>query len=114
MEIRKPTLPVITTRSKLTDFVGPRSILLFSLLGVDHTFLLQNHWSDTQEFLTCKEVVEKLRPINGSSERTLSLATTFTGKITQDEESFQELALVVEKHRKMYGFKTKKDLKNFM
>ena len=113
MEIRKPTLPVITTRSKLTDFVEPRSILLFALLGVDHTFLLQNHWSDTQEFLTCKEV-ETLRPINDSSERALTLATTFTGKRTQDGESFQELVLVVEKHRKLYGFKTKKDLKNFM
>ena len=94
--------------------MGPRSILLFSLLGVDHTFLLQDNWSESQEFVTCKEVVASLRPINDSSERALSLATTFSGNITQDEESFQEVVLVVEKHRKMYGFKMKTVLKNFV
>ena len=40
VQIKKPDLPDITPEAKLPDFVGPRSILLFSLLKIDHTFLL--------------------------------------------------------------------------
>ena len=41
------------------------------------------------------------------------MATTFNGRITKDEDSYQNLLLVVEGHRKKYGFKSKADLKKF-
>ena len=42
--------------------------------------------------------MSNLTPDNDSCERTLALATTFNGSITNDEESYQELVLVVEDH----------------
>ena len=50
-------------------------------------------------------------PVNDPAERALSMATTFNGRITKDEDSYQNLLLVVEGHRKKYGFKSKADLK---
>ena len=40
------------------------------------------------------------------------MATTFNGLITKDEESYQELVLVVEAHRKKFKLEKKSDLKN--
>ena len=111
LEIRKPTLPTITLRSKIPDFVGPRSILIFNLLKIDHTFLLEDDWRETSEYTTMKTALANLHPVNDSAERALSMATTYNGRITKNEESFQQLMLVVESHRKKYGFKTKSDLK---
>ena len=42
------------------------------------------------------------------------MATTFNGRITKDEDSYQNLLLVVEVHRKKYGFKSKADLKEVL
>ena len=114
VQIKKPKLPTITPDAELPDFVGPRSILLFSHLKIDHTFLLATDWRDTPLFARMEKVVRSLTPINDSSERSLALATCFNGKITRDEESFQNLMLVVAAHRKKYGFKSKKDLKSFV
>ena len=52
IQIRKPTLPSITSSSTLPDFVGPRSVLLFSQLKLDHTFLLAEDWRETLHFYT--------------------------------------------------------------
>ena len=38
--IKKPFLPPITPTSKISEFVGPRSVLCFPLLNFDHSFLL--------------------------------------------------------------------------
>ena len=114
VQIRKPVLPQITPSSELSIFVGPRSILLFSLLKIDHTFLLTEDWRETPQYTQMETVISSLYLVNDSSERALAMATTFSGKITRDEDSFQNLMLVVEAHRKKYGFKTKKDLKNFV
>ena len=114
LQIKKPDLPDITPEARLPDFVGPRSILLFSLLKIDHTFLLAENWRDTPQYVSMEKVMTSLTPINDSSERALALATSFNGKITRYEESFQNMMLVVAAHRKKYGCKTKTDLKSFV
>ena len=114
IQIRKPTLPSITSSSTLPDFVGPRSVLLFSQLKLDHTFLLAENWRETLHFYTLKSAISNLHPANDSSERALAMATSFNWRITRDEESYQDMMLVVAAHRKKYGFKTKEDLKNFV
>ena len=53
-----------------------------------------------------------LTPVNDSCERALALATTYNGNIARDEESYQELVLVVEDHRTIFKLKKKSDLKN--
>ena len=44
VEIRKPTLPVITKETELPDFVGERSTVLFDLLKTPLTFLQDPDW----------------------------------------------------------------------
>ena len=80
-----------SVRSKITDFVGQRSILLFSLLKMDHKFLLQENWKETDKYDAARKAISNLHPVNDSAERALSMATTFNGRITKDEDSYQNL-----------------------
>ena len=107
MEIRKPTLPALTSTSDLADLVGERSTLLFDLLEIPVTFLQH------KEYNTVKRSLGNLSPLNDSCERALGLATCLNTHITRKEEWFQELVQVVEAHRKKYSNKTKKNLKSF-
>ena len=113
LEIRKPALPTVSARSKIPDFVGQRSILLFSLLKMDHKFILQENWKETDKYYAARKAISNLHPVNDPAERALSMATTFNGRITKDEDSYQNVLLVVEGHGKKYGFKSKADLKKF-
>ena len=63
------------------------------------------------DYFTTAAALKNLSPLNDSCERALALATIVNGKMTRTESSFQELVLVVEKHRKMYKIKTKEDMK---
>ena len=110
--IQKPSLPLISPNSSLPDFLGPRSTILFSLIDVPHTFLADPQWRQSTEFQQVKAALKNLSPVNDSCERALALATTFNGHITKDEESYQELVLVVEAHRKKFKLEKKSDLKN--
>ena len=110
--IQKPSLPLISPNSSLPDFLGPRSTILFSLIDVPHTFLADPQWRQSTEFQQVKAALKNLSPVNDSCERALALATTFNGLITKDEESYQELVLVVEAHRKKFKLEKKSDLKN--
>ena len=49
MDIRKPTLPAVTVKSELLDFVGPRSKLLFDLLEIPTDFLITAEWTQCIE-----------------------------------------------------------------
>ena len=110
---RKPTLPQLTTNSKLQDFVGPRSILLFNLVDVPHAFLSSPSWQESPSYTKVQEALTRLHPVNDSSERALGLATAINKKITLDEESYQNLILAVDLHRKKYAMNSKKDLKKY-
>ena len=113
LEIRKPTLPTINEKSKITDFVGPRSRTFFDLLEIDHRFLSTVDWYSSPEYTQAKGSLKNLSPTNDSAERAISLMTQYNNKITKDEESFQEMLQVVEHHRKAFSLKTKKTLKYF-
>ena len=86
---------------------------LFSLLEVPHTFLDAEDWISTPSYSTSRSLLQKLTPLNDSSERALALATRLNSHMTRDEDSFQELVQAVESHRKRYGLETKDDLKKF-
>ena len=112
LPIQKPELPVITAKSSLPDFVGERSTLLFSIIGINHTFLGDPEWRQRPEYKQVKAAMMNLSPINDSGERALALATKFSGNITRNEDSFQELVLVVEAHCKKFKLQKKSDMKN--
>ena len=94
-------------------FVYLESTLIFSLLELPHSFLNDPEWTERQEYREARSSLQKLTPLNDSSERALALATRLNSNITRNEESYQELVHVVEEHRKKYGLKTKEDLRKF-
>ena len=112
--IGNPKLPQMSGSSKLTDFIGPRPVLLFNLIGVSHKFLLEDDWTSHPDYDVTEAVLMNLTPLNDSCERSLALATLVNGKMTRTESSYQELLLVVEKHRKMFTLTTKEDLKKLL
>ena len=113
LTIRKPTLPDISEKSELIDFVGRRSVLLFNLIGVSSDFLAHEDWHLSAEYEKAKATLRNLSATNDGPERAISLMTNFNTHITRNEDSFQDMLQVIEHHRKHYSFKTKKDLKNF-
>ena len=113
VEIRKPSLPSIGQKSELADFVGERSTVPFTLVGVPPTFLLLPDWSTSSDYEKMKTALRDLSPLNDSCERALGLVTHINTRMTRNETSFQELVQVVEAHRKKYSNLTKKDLMKF-
>ena len=112
-DIRKPTLPSLTATSTLIDFVGDRSTTLFDLLDIPVDFLLKKDWNLQPEYSSIQSSLKSPSPLNDSCERALGLMSTYNAHITRDEESFQELIQVVEKHRKIFSNKKKEALKEF-
>ena len=106
LKVCKPHLPQAIVDSCLLNFVGPRLVLLFNLLGTSHTFLLEDDWMELPDYFTTAAALKNLSPLKDSCECALALATIVNGKMTRTESSFQERDLVVEKHRKMYRMKT--------
>ena len=62
LKVCKPHLPQATVDSCLLDFVGPRSVLLFNLLGTSHTFLLEDDWMEQPDYFTTAAALENLTP----------------------------------------------------
>ena len=58
IQIRKTTLPSITSSSTLPDFVGPRSVPLFSQLKLDYTFLLAEDWRESIPIALCNPALK--------------------------------------------------------
>ena len=111
MDIHKPEFPTFTLSSVLTDFFGPRTILLFDLVEISRSFLLLDDWQLQPEYTLARDALRNLSTTNDSAERALALATSINEKITKNEKSYQELLLVIAAHRKKYSLQTKKDLK---
>ena len=111
MDIRKPELPSFSLSSALSDFVGPRTVLLFNLVEIPRSFLLLDDWQIQPEYTLARDALKNLSTTNDSAERALALATSVNEKITRNEKSYQELLLVIAAHRKKYALQTKKDLK---
>ena len=99
LETKKPTLPEFNENSKLVEFIGPRSRLLFDLLNLPLDFLSEANWHLTSHYQKAKAALKSLSATNDSAERAIALMTQYETKITQDEESFQDLLQVVEYHR---------------
>ena len=88
LPIKKPNLPKVSEKSSLGDFVGPRSTLLFQLLGESHTFLSKDEWWLLPQYEDIKRSLRNLVPLNDSCKRA--------------------------SHSEKFPLKTKKDLKKLL
>ena len=98
----------VSETSALSDFVGPRAILLFHLLGESHTFLAKEEWWLLPQYEDIWRSLQNLTPLSDSCERALAFATRLNGAITRQEDSWQELVRVVAKHQELFLCFTRK------
>jgi hypothetical protein len=87
---------------ELKDFVSPKSLELFTALGIQNTTFLDHDpasWHTLQSYMDAREAAKSLRV---AAERGVALITDFNSIITKDEEQKQYLLHVVEEHRKKY------------
>ena len=113
LEVRKPELPDVKDSSTLADFAGPRSRLLFDLVGVNTQFLEKDDWHLTTEYEQLKSSLRNLSATNDSAERAISLMTTYNTRIARKESCFQDLLQVVRWHQKQFSFESKEKLRDF-
>ena len=115
LEIRKPTLPTVSARTKITDFVGQRSILLFSLLKMDHKFLLQENWKETDKYDAARKDISGAGTIQGVTGTIQGGAGTLqgvVGTIQGEAGTIQGVAGTIQGVAgTIQGFKSKADLK---
>ena len=111
LPVVKPALPSISSKSTHPDYIEPRSTVLFFILIIPYTYLTDPEWRQRPEYTQVKQALKNLMPVNDSCQRALALATKFNDLITKDEQSYQDLVLVVEAHRKKFNITKKPDLK---
>ena len=112
--IKKQALPKILSTSVISDFVGPRSTVLFKTHEVTYSFLALSNWRYQLEYHHVKTATRNFTPLNDCIERALVLATTFCGVGTLDESSHQNRILVVEAHKKKYHLSNKSELRTVL
>ena len=68
--------PKIRSTSAISNFVEPRSTVLFKALGVPHSLLALSNWRDQPKYYHVKTAIRNFTPLNDCSERALVLAKT--------------------------------------
>jgi len=113
----KPKFPVIDGNlPPLASFIGPRSWLIFKLLGLNGPqewlqlpIYAVKCWSLFQDYRTARDYLVKLEVVNDSPERGIKLLTDFKD-MAVDEERRQFVLQVVEFHRQSVPSLRKDDL----
>ena len=107
-------MPVLTTRTKLVDLVGPKSWTAFSKF-VDTEWLQKpvNTWQDDPGYETMFYQMRHLKVVNDLAERGVKLVSDFAKTITHDEDQKQCLYQVVEDHRRKMPKISKQEYKTY-
>ena len=109
----KPTFPEIRIGnencSTLIDFVGPKSWLLFHILGMNHNqewlHLPLEYWTLMKDYKNLWAFVSVLEFVNDSAERGIKIVSDFKD-MCRNLDTQEYLFQVVEAHRKkMIDFK---------
>ena len=104
IKIGKPTFPEIKSSTKLIDLLGPKSYLLFKLLGVEPNWLNKNpkDWDEDEEYKKMQEFVRTVKTVNDCAERGVKMITDYSKILTKDDETRNWLLQGVELNRKKY------------
>ena len=87
----------------LHELLTPASLRTLPLLHVDMSFFMTNDpaiWNDSPMYIQNKRVVDSLKIVNDTAERSIALMSKFNTSITKNEAEMQRLIQVVEDHRK--------------
>lgn len=103
------------TSSSIAELGSTNTALFFEILGIekDSFFNLPvSEWESNDAYQRGKNIVDHLKVINDHAERRVQLVQNFNGAVTHKEQSFQDLLLNVEDHRKRLPNKKKCTLVN--
>ena len=70
--LEKPNLKLsITPATRIYDLVGPRSFLMWDILGIGYDWLRKDieHWESSQEYLEMRDYVRSVKVTNDAAER---------------------------------------------
>ena len=101
LEPGKPVFPKIELSTQLVDLVGPKSWLLFNLLGVGHSWLEKDVslWEEDDSFRLTEAFARSVKTVNDTAERGVKMMTDYAQILSKDD-SVRELILQgVERHR---------------
>ena len=104
--VGKPDFPVMTRDTSLESLVGPKSWLLFELLGArsDWLALPPHEWYQDQGYFNMAQVVRQLAVVNDAAERCFKDIQEYANA-AQDGQHRENIMLVSGSHRiKVPGF----------
>jgi hypothetical protein len=109
-------LSLIEYPRQLLDFIGPRSWLVFELLGfknesLDWMQVPLFYWHKTVGCSKINDIIRGLEVVNDCAERAVKLITDFKD-VCQNFEEQQSLFQIIEDHRKHYNTSRKENLVN--
>ena len=100
----------------LHELVNSASICALRSLKINIDFVLNNEpetWKNLPNYQKAKTIVDCLKVVNDSAERSVSLMSAFNESITKNEKEMQKLLQVVEDHRKRVPNAQKSILQNY-
>lgn len=88
----------------MDSFISKKSLNFFSRFNIDTSFLQHSpeNWDSLDSYVKGREIVESLKVVNDTAERSVKLMQEFHGLITKDEQQKQYIFQCVEEHRKKY------------
>ena len=99
---QKPLFPPVELldRLSLSVFIGPRSWLLFHLLGHQGDWLYQptSDWENFVEYMEMAKVITELAVVNDTAERGVKDVEDYAN-IAKDSDKRQKMVLVSNSHR---------------
>lgn len=115
----KPSFPKIYFNNSscafLTEFVGPKSWLLFKLCKMEHEQewlkLPVEYWHLMNDYIHLKQFISSLEVVNDAAERGIKIISDFKD-MCRDEEQQNYLFQVIEAHRETVKSFTKKNLQH--
>ena len=86
----------------LSDLSTKNTMRFFQTLDINVEFFTMSvsEWVSRVDYTQGKQIVDHLRVVNDHAERGVKLMTDYNQTVTKDENSFQNLLLTVDSHRK--------------
>lgn len=108
-------LTVTVADLNIESFITSRTLTFFESLftkkpdEANHLDFLEidpSRWEKNESYLRAEKVAKGMLVVNDAAERAVGLMTRFNEKLTNVETEKQMVLQVVEKHQKMFGYRT--------
>ena len=99
----KPVFQELQDKTELHDLVGPKSYVLFSILGIDYEWLQQKpeEWESSSDYKEMESFVRTVKVTNDVAERGVKIISDYSKILTHDNSLRRKLLQGVEMSRKI-------------